>query len=293
MRILELFCGIGSVTAAVGDSHSVVGAIDINEHALEVYRANFQDVTLQKEITSLSDSVLRGFDAELWWMSPPCQPFTRRGLRKDLQDSRTHPLLRLIDAIANIRPTRVALENVIGFEGSDADRKLREMFKSNGYEVATIDLCSSELGLSNLRPRFFLIASRDSRPTLSKPSRVTSQSKIESYLDPPSQLVRWNPDLDVGPGLLEEYESAVNIVSVDDEMTRCFTSGYGRSIVRSGSYLKTKNGYRRFSPTEVARFLGLPNDFCLPSAINTHQAWKLLGNAVCVRAAAHVIRSLT
>ena len=83
MRILELFCGIGSVTAAVGDSHSVVGAIDINEHALEVYRANFQDVTLQKEITSLSDSVLRGFDAELWWMSPPCQPFTRRGLRKD------------------------------------------------------------------------------------------------------------------------------------------------------------------------------------------------------------------
>ena len=34
-------------------------------------------------------------------------------------------------------------------------------------------------------------------------------------------------------------------------MTHCFTSAYGRSPVRSGSYVSVEGGLRRFSPAEI------------------------------------------
>ena len=120
MKILELFAGIGAVAQAASQ-HEVV-AIDINENAKQVYQSNFGHRYLTREIASLSDQEFREFGADLWWMSPPCQPFTRRGNRQDIDDPRAQPMLRVFDAIANIRPTRIALENVVGFENSRAGK---------------------------------------------------------------------------------------------------------------------------------------------------------------------------
>ena len=109
MRILELFSGIGAVAVAARNLAEIEAAFDINQSAMQIYRANFNSPTQVQEIASLSDQQLSGFKDCLWWMSPPCQPFTRRGLRKDIEDDRTKPLLRLIAAIEKIRPIHVVL----------------------------------------------------------------------------------------------------------------------------------------------------------------------------------------
>ena len=292
MRILEFFCGIGSVAEAAGTAHEIVGAIDINEFALRVYKANFSHPTFQKEITSLSDSALTEFECDLWWMSPPCQPFTRRGLQKDLEDARTQPLLRLIEAIKTVRPANIALENVIGFETSQTFQLLKDTLQQNGYHFDTIKLCSSELGLPNLRPRFFVLASRDTHPKLVAPKPTGATSELTNFLDTTAQAKRWQDDLWVDETKLDTYLDAINIVTPSDNVTRCFTSAYGRSIVRSGSYLKTEQRFRRFSPSEVARILGLPETFVLPDELSTQQLWSLLGNSVSVRAAKYIIDSI-
>ena len=57
----------------------------------------------------LSQSRLRrieALNANLWWMSPPCQPYTLRGNRRDVADPRAQSLLRMIDLIEVCR-TRV------------------------------------------------------------------------------------------------------------------------------------------------------------------------------------------
>ena len=292
MRILEFFCGIGSVAEAAGTAHEIVGAIDINEFALRVYKANFSHPTFQKEITSLSDSALTEFECDLWWMSPPCQPFTRRGLQKDLEDARTQPLLRLIEAIKTVRPANIALENVIGFETSQTFQLLKDTLQQNGYHFDTIKLCSSELGLPNLRPRFFVLASRDTHPKLVAPKPTGATLDLSNFLDTTAQAKRWQDDLWVDETKLDTYLDAINIVTPSDNVTRCFTSAYGRSIVRSGSYLKTEQRFRRFSPSEVARILGLPETFVLPDELSTQQLWSLLGNSVSVRAAKYIIDSI-
>ena len=48
-------------------------------------------------------------------MSPPCQPFTRQGLQKDIGDARTEPLLNVIKMICDVHLLEyVLVENVKG-----------------------------------------------------------------------------------------------------------------------------------------------------------------------------------
>lgn len=48
-------------------------------------------------------------------MSPPCQPFTRQGLQKDIGDARTEPLLNVIKMIPDlVRLDYALVENVKG-----------------------------------------------------------------------------------------------------------------------------------------------------------------------------------
>ena len=290
MRILELFSGIGAVAVAAGKSAEIVAAVDINQSAMQIYRANFNSPTHVQEITSLSDQQLSGFADCLWWMSPPCQPFTRRGLRKDIEDHRTKPLLRLIAAIEKIRPIHVALENVIGFENSRTWDLLVEALSRAGYAFSSTELSSSDFGLPNLRPRFFLAASRENKTDL-KPPRTTARSVVAQFLDSEIELARWQESLFVDPKQIANYADAINVVSPESDLTRCFTSAYGRSIVRSGSYLETDAGFRRFSPTEQCRLLGFPCDFQLPSNLSVLQLWKLIGNTVSIPCAKHVLES--
>ena len=293
MRILELFSGIGAVAVVAERSHEISAAVDINHSARQVYVANFSSPHFIQEIASLTDERLKGFEAQLWWMSPPCQPFTRRGLRRDLEDARTRPLVRIIDAIRSVRPEHVAVENVIGFHDSQAFTLLTEALDDSGYSFVTSEMCSSGFGLPNLRPRCFLAASRTSTPKLNHPQPLTGK-KVCEYLDEchvmnsQAQIERWG-DLAVDADKIETYREAVNVVTPNDQTTRCFTSAYGKSLIRSGSYLKLGSGYRRFSPSEVARLLGFPNEFKLPESLTTRQLWKLLGNTVSIPCARQVV----
>src|SRR5262245_9313752 len=103
-RILELFCGIGGCAAAVDGRADVVAAVDINRKALAVYHYNFNHPVAVRTIESLRRSDFERWQADLWWLSPPCQPYTTRGLRRDVEDSRTESLLALLERIRESRP---------------------------------------------------------------------------------------------------------------------------------------------------------------------------------------------
>ena len=73
-------------------------------------------------------------------------------------------------------------------------------------------------------------------------------------------------------------------------VTSCFTSAYGRSPVRAGSYLREADGrIRRFSPPEILRLLGFREMFQLPVALSYARAWPLVGNSLSVPAVRHVL----
>lgn len=282
-RILELYCGIGGVSAALGPFGRVVGALDLNTRALAVYRANFPHPTRARNLESISTDELEELDADLWWLSAPCQPFTRRGLRRDAEDPRAKTFLSTIDRIGTLLPPWVGLENVPGFVGSQVHETLLRTLDESGYAVAEHHLCPSDTGLPNRRLRYYLVASRqDDLGPLTPPRSSRSRRPLADYLDPEPE-----PGLDVDPELARRYARALHVVDAEDPeaVTSCFTSAYGRSRVKSGSYLAYSNGdgthrLRRFSPREILRLLGFPEDYRLPPDLRRDQAWRLVGNSL-------------
>ena len=289
LRVLELFCGIGGCAAAIGDRANIVAAVDVNLHALRVYAHNFRHPVHACTIESIGSDRWRRWDADLWWLSPPCQPFTRRGLRKDLDDPRAASLVSVMERIEALRPRYMALENVPGFQGSRAHDRLRQILMRGGYRMRECILCPSDLGVPNQRRRFYLVAARGPLAPWSHPHGDSRRFSIRDVLD--EQVPN---ELGVALQIVERYREAIHLVDPDDPdaVCRCFTSAYGRSHVRSGSYLIRPGGVRRFSPREILRLLCFPGSFEMPADMPCRQAWPLAGNSLSVAAAQTVLSAI-
>lgn len=285
----ELYCGIGGFAAAVQTlrqptgvlRYQVTSAWDIDVGALDVYRLNFPGhAATPAEIRSLDIARLR---AELWWLSPPCLPFTRKGNQRDDADPRTESLLTLIGKLTPdlTFPQSVAIENVPPFATSRTAGRIVRHLESIGFHVNWELRCPSELGWPMRRLRCYLIASR--RPLLPLAPATHDPIALRSLLDRDSEQ---DASLAVPREWLEGYRQAIDLIDPDDPTSQaaCFTSSYGRTPVRSGSYLRRGPGEppnaRFFSPTEVLRLLGFPADFRWPPELNRRRRWALAGNSL-------------
>ncbi|MEZ4320997.1 MAG: DNA cytosine methyltransferase [Myxococcota bacterium] len=291
MRVLELYAGIGGVAAA---GAPVVAAIDHDESAHRTYTANFDHPAYRLNLVSVKAERLAAFEADVWWMSPPCQPFTVRGARRDVHDRRCESLLHVLEIVRELRPRVVLLENVPGFAGSLAHARVREALE--GWSIAEGDWCASALGVPMERRRFYLVAVRlPSRPLadLVRPFGTATRSSsrpladleipvqplrpLSGYLDPVA-----DPGMALDAAFLERFGGALHVVDADDPhaVATCFTGAYGHSPVYAGSYLRREGRLYRFSPSEIARLLGFPEGFVLPADVR--RASKLLGNSLSV-----------
>lgn len=292
-RVVELFAGIGGFRASWPGAE-VVRAIDVNQDAAHVYRCNFHCPYEVRDLTAVGPEAMRAWAADLWWLSPPCQPFTRRGQRRDITDSRSAGLNHLTQLVGQLQPQALALENVLGFDGSMAHQALCEQLTQAGYSILQRSLCPTELGWPNRRPRFYLLASQ--RPLASwKPLPSYTHRLCDLLLKVPDSSTLW-----MSPAVIEGYFSAIDRVDANDPscVTACFGSSYGKVIPRAGSYLQVGQRYRRFAPREVARLLGYSDEFCLclerdvPEAVRNRKLWKLLGNSLSLPAVRYVLSHL-
>lgn len=273
-----------------GPEADVVAAVEIDREAASVYRANFAAPVFEKEIASLSDEWLAGWNADCWWLSPPCTPFTRRGKQRDLDDPRNRGLLRLIEAIPTVRPPAIAIENVVGFETSATFGRIQAALANSGYHVQARQLCPTGLGWPNRRPRIYLVASL--LPLKPWPPVVARRVTLAEVLDSVGPIGGDEAaSLQLDSGTASLYRHALDRVDRNEpgDVTACFTRSYGRTLVRSGSWLKEGDSLRRFSPAEVAALLGFPATFRWPASISLRRRWQMLGNSLSLPAVKFVL----
>ena len=284
----EFFCGIGGF-ASVMPPHPAALSIDINRNALEIHAMNFAHRHLCKSLESLPVSTATEFPKEIWWMSPPCQPFTRRGKQRDLEDPRSAGFRNMLTLINEIRPHRIGIENVPEFQSSDSHGLLLGTLSRASYQFAEILLCPTQLGSVNRRRRYYLIASQDPllpwQPLKKNPTLGQHSRKLSASVD----LTKYG----LSAAWQTQFASALDIIGAREfleggKQTTCFTSAYGRSPVYSGSWLDTSQGIRQFTPREILCQLGFPDSFQIPPW-PPEKLWPLIGNTLSLPAITYLL----
>jgi DNA (cytosine-5)-methyltransferase 1 len=285
MRVLELFSGLGGWRCALGDRGRVLAAYDVNEAANATYALNHGFEPRARELAALPAKELADLGADTWLLSPPCQPFCRMGNHQGLSDSRSRAFRHLMDLFPQVPPDRLVLENVGGFLGSEAHALLSERLQAQGLHRLDLQACPSRFGLPNQRPRVFVVATR--RPLKPLPMPELPPGPLGDYLDAEEDERLYLP-----PELLARHRHGLDLVEPEQCRSSCFIGGYGRRFVGSGPFLKTERGVRRFSPSEVARLLGLPGGFRFPEGLSLEARYRLLGNGLAIPVAAWVLDHL-
>ncbi|EFJ45444.1 hypothetical protein VOLCADRAFT_63767, partial [Volvox carteri f. nagariensis] len=104
--------------------------------------------------------------ADLWLLTPPCQPYTTtsNARRRDTADPRAASLLHLMSPAVlpamQRPPTRLMMENVPGFVGSDSHKMMVAALGTAGYELQEFIVSPHQLGVPYSRPRYFALAVR-------------------------------------------------------------------------------------------------------------------------------------
>ncbi|XP_017796767.1 PREDICTED: tRNA (cytosine(38)-C(5))-methyltransferase [Habropoda laboriosa] len=165
MKVLELYSGIGGMHYALQESGikgDIVAAVDINTIANSVYRHNFPNVLLMnRNIQALSADEINDLNIDAILMSPPCQPFTRVGLQKDVLDNRSLSLLHALSLIPQIKTLKyILLENVKGFEKSEMRNAILKCIGDCGFNYKELILSPCQFGIPNSRYRYYLLAKR-------------------------------------------------------------------------------------------------------------------------------------
>lgn len=80
LTVIEFYSGIGGVSYAFRNltQEAAITSFDVNDVANDVHSFNFPEKkVLSRNLTGITASELEEYAADVWTMSPPCQPFTR------------------------------------------------------------------------------------------------------------------------------------------------------------------------------------------------------------------------
>ena len=295
-RLVELYSGIGGSRLAIESLVTLKGviAVDNSDAANAVYEDNFGDAPRRGNIEHLDLEALFSSDVDhVLTMSPPCQPYTRRGKGLASEDPRAQSFLRVIDTIPRMThpPRWIFVENVVGFEVSDTREKLLEALRNGGYAVEEFIVSPTALGIPYTRARYYLIATRSvSGFTEAVPSWLTrhrltgtrelaiSDDDDDDDLSRARTLESYAIDefdakasLRLSDETVRKYWRWLDVVTRDSHRCSTFTSGYA-STVFGGSVLlcesnsddelknalmrETGDRALRIDEDDVERFLG-------------------------------------
>uniref|UniRef100_A0A182PNN0 tRNA (cytosine(38)-C(5))-methyltransferase n=1 Tax=Anopheles epiroticus TaxID=199890 RepID=A0A182PNN0_9DIPT len=317
-RVLELFSGIGGMRMALeqaGKDFEIISAIDVNPIANEVYKHNFGDNTVRNgNILSLTAQKIEKLNVDTILMSPPCQPFTRNGKFNDINDRRTDPFRHICDLLDKIPSVNfILMENVKGFENSQACEMFKMRLKEAGFHYQQYILSPHQFGVPNTRHRYYCVAKRNEIEFKSKSDEIVTKP-VESFVAKETQVGAVVDKLeDVEPYALKsatllKHLSLMDVCTPESTNSMCFTKAYTHYAEGTGSVycplakqefdsiyalamsaqedqdrklaLLEDLQVRYFTPKEVARLMSFPEYFSFPPSVTNKQRYRVLGNSI-------------
>ncbi|WCO66815.1 DNA cytosine methyltransferase [Iamia majanohamensis] len=318
---LDLFAGPGGMTQGFRTAgYKVVGAVEIDDLAVETYEANHPGVPVfHNDIRSLSPTQsrrrlgLERYELGLLGGCPPCQGFsstrTLNGSRR-VRDPRNALMDVYCDWVEEFMPHALLLENVPAMQSDWRFAVFRRRLRSLGYETrhSTATLNASDYGVPQRRRRLVVVAARNRILSLASAPRVPPRTVRDAIGKLPSAGSSGDPLHDMPERRSETVRQLIALIPKDggsrsalpaDKVLGChrrsdgFSDVYGRMAwdrpaptITGGCFNPSKGRFlhplenRAITLREAALLQGFAPDYTFSLRRGKEAAAGMIGNAL-------------
>ena len=297
-KVVSLFSGIGGIDLGFKQAgFEIAWANEIDASACKTYAHNFGNEHLvQGDIKKIKSEDIPDFDVLVAGF--PCQPFSLAGKQRGFCDDRGQLFFEIKRIIHDKQPKIVFLENVANLIEHDNGKSFEQVYLAlmeEGYAVRyATQNPKTHANIPQQRNRVFIVAflDVDQCNRFQYPEEVPLSTKITDIIDIHEKHANCYYYTSKHP----LYSEMANKIKHKGEIHRISDYGiskYGYNIcptltANMGTYpdrvciLKDDFGIRKLTPHECLSLQGYPEDFVFPKGITIPQAYKQIGNSVCV-----------
>ena len=309
LNVCSLFSGIGGIDLGFKQAgYDIIFANEKDHAACNTYRHNLDsNILIESDIKTIDANSIPNFDVLIAGF--PCQPFSIAGKQKGFNDDRGNLFFEITRVVDAKRPKVIMLENVPNLIEHDNGRTFLVIFNSLaqfGYTVYYKVMSATEYGnLPQTRSRIYIVAVRDDlQHFYCHPNEIDLQTSISNIID---RTEKKNEIYYYASG--EVYNTLILTVNDKTSIYRLFDYGErnNKSKVKPKLIVQVvKNhmcptltanmgtypdrvpvviddfGIRKLTLRECLDFQGFPKDFYFPNTITIDDAYKQIGNSVCV-----------
>lgn len=296
MKVCSLFSGIGGIDLGfIQAGFEIVWTNEKDSAACKTYRYNFDnDVLVEGDIKKIQSDNIPDFDVLAAGF--PCQPFSIAGKQRGFDDRRGNLFFEITRIIDAKRPKVVFLENVPNLIEHDDGRTFLVIFNSLaqfGYDVYYKVMPANEYGnVPQARKRIYIVAVHESlNVQYSHPEKIELTLSVDDIVDRSDRkndvyYYANNPFLDI---LRDTVQNNKILYGMHDDCPQPMKSGLCPTLTAGmGTHenrvpvLLDDYGIRKLTLRECLDFQGFPNNFYFPNSISLQDAYKQIGNSVCV-----------
>ncbi len=291
-RAIDLFAGVGGIRLGFEKIFKkqlqVVFSSEIDENAKKTYNLNFNEVP-HGDITKIDEKDIPSHDIILAGF--PCQAFSIAGLRKGFEDTRGTLFFDVARIIKYHKPKVVFLENVKGFKNHDNGntfRVVKQTLEEMGYKVFNEILNSKDFNVPQNRERIYIVAFLEDIE-FKFPTVKEYKYEIKNYLDNKVDEKYYYNDKPLFSKIEKDITDENSVYQWRRKYVRKNQSGVCPTLTANmgtGGHnvpiIKEKNGIRKLTPYECARFQGFPQNFKFPQNLADSHKYKQIGNSVSI-----------
>ena len=295
-NVCSLFSGIGGIDLGFEQAgFHILWANEKDGAACKTYRNNFPDACLlEKDIHKINSSEIPDFD--VLTAGFPCQPFSIAGKQKGFEDKRGNLFFEISRIVDAKRPKVIFLENVSNLVEHDGGRTFLVIFSSLaqfGYDVYYKVMYANEYGnLPQIRKRIYITAIHESVKayyTHPDPVALTIKSSDIIHRAEKQEDFYYYNDTPLFEHFKEYMLDKTAIYRPTDHEVRLTKNQMCPTLTANmGTYpdrvpvVWDNYGIRKLTLRECLDFQGFPKTYFFPNSITLDDAYKQIGNSVCV-----------
>ena len=293
-----MFAGIGGICLGFKQAEcDIVWANEKDRTACRTYRHNFGgDILREGDICKIPPQEIP--DMDMLTAGFPCQSFSIAGNQKGFADPRGNLFFEIARVLDAKRPQAVFLENVSNLVKHDSGKTFLIIYNSLvqfGYHVRYRVMDAHEYAnLPQPRSRIFIVAFLDAtacdRFEFPEPIELTiGINDIVNRSEQKQEIYYYQQESPIAVKFGEKIIDRNYIYRLSDDGLIRVRNNYCPTLTaQMGTYpdrvplVRDDFGVRKLTLRECLDFQGFPADFRFPKSITMQDAYRQIGNSVCV-----------